>query len=204
MAITEHDLGSVIGPAGPQGPAGPAGAQGAEGKTPSIGANGHWFVGDRDTGIMGDASKAVAAKIVNSLATTQAGYALDARQGKVLDGKIASLNSTLSGLNADLEVNTRKIEGGYLDLYVTSIGKLTWVRISGYPKIALKSGQSYDMFKIAVNTPLYSVYRRINISPTLGIVFTLSSTDAQVTITPFGGDISTTTGVNVSEMYVMK
>lgn len=135
--------------------------------------------------------------IVNSLVATVAGKALDATQGKILDQKIAAIL-------ADLEVNTRKIEGGYLDLYVTSIGKLTWLRISGYPKIALKSGQSYDMFKIAVNTPLYSVYRRINISPTLGIVFTLSSTDAQVTITPFGGDISTTTGVNVSEIYVMK
>ena len=107
-------------------------------------------------------------------------------------------------LNADLEVKTRTIEGAYLNLQVTSIGKLTWIRISGYPKLALKEGQSYNMFKITANTPLYSVYRRINISPTLGIVFSMSSADAEAIITPFGGDISTTTGVNVSECYIMK
>lgn len=103
-----------------------------------------------------------------------------------------------------MEVKTRTIEGAYLNLQVTSIGKLTWIRISGYPKLALKEGQSYNMFKITANTPLYSVYRRINISPTLGIVFSMSSADAEAIITPFGGDISTTTGVNVSECYIMK
>ncbi len=45
------------GPAGPQGPQGDPGPQGepgekgADGLTPSIGANGNWFIGDADTGV---------------------------------------------------------------------------------------------------------------------------------------------------------
>lgn len=157
MAITEHDLGSVIGPAGPQGPAGPAGAQGAEGKTPSIGANGHWFVGDRDTGIMGDASKAVAAKIVNSLATTQAGYALDARQGKVLDGKIASLNSALTSLNGYLQGAI--IDTGYKTqpyYFHVPIGSQALVIASDASMWLIQSGS--DFFAATKASPTASAY----------------------------------------------
>lgn len=107
-------------------------------------------------------------------------------------------------INSNLTAKIRKIEGAYLDLFVISVGKLTWVRISTYPKVTLKSGQSYDMFKISSNTPLYSLYRRINLTPTVGIIFALSSTDGQITITPFGGDIPPSYGINVSEVYVSK
>lgn len=107
-------------------------------------------------------------------------------------------------LNADLQVSTRVIEGTYLNMQVTSYGKITWVRISGYPSATLKEGQTYTMFRPSVNTPLYSIYRRINFSPTVGIVFRMSNTDAETTLTPFGGDLTTTTGVNVSEVYIMK
>lgn len=41
------------------------------------------------------ASKLNTANVVNNLLTTQAGYALDARQGKTLDDKITALNSNL-------------------------------------------------------------------------------------------------------------
>ena len=39
------------GPQGPQGPQGPAGADGSDGVTPTIGANGNWFIGSTDTGV---------------------------------------------------------------------------------------------------------------------------------------------------------
>lgn len=46
MAQT-FDLGKVV---GPQGPKGDTGAKGADGITPTIGANGNWFLGSTDTG----------------------------------------------------------------------------------------------------------------------------------------------------------
>lgn len=112
MAVQEIDLGSVQGPqgergpVGPQGPTGPVGPQGKQGEkgergepgpqgipgemaqAPSIGSNGNWFIGERDTGILADVSRALEKKVANDLTTTEAGYVLDARQGKALNDKI--------------------------------------------------------------------------------------------------------------------
>lgn len=41
---------TTAGGQGPQGPEGPQGPAGADGVTPTIGANGNWFLGDTDTG----------------------------------------------------------------------------------------------------------------------------------------------------------
>lgn len=116
MAVQEIDLGSVVGPQGPQGPEGPQGPTGATGpqgpqgekgergeqgpqgipgemaEAPSIGSNGNWYIGSRDTGIMADVSRALSNKTVNSLETTEPGFVLDARQGKVLKDEIDELN----------------------------------------------------------------------------------------------------------------
>lgn len=120
MAIQEIDLGSVVGPQGPQGPEGPQGPTGATGpqgpqgekgergeqgpqgipgemaEAPSIGSNGNWYIGSRDTGIMADVSRALSNKTVNSLETTEPGFVLDARQGKVLKDEINELNGKMT------------------------------------------------------------------------------------------------------------
>lgn len=44
----------------------------------------------------------------------------------------------LASLNSNLTVKTRTIEGAYLNMQVTSYGEIAWVRISGYPKVAMK------------------------------------------------------------------
>lgn len=44
------------GPAGPQGDKGEQGEPGKDGDTPYIGANGNWWIGDKDTGIVADPS----------------------------------------------------------------------------------------------------------------------------------------------------
>lgn len=51
-------------------------------------------------------SKIDSSKIVNSLLTTAAGFALDARQGKVLDDKITQLNSKFIWNTAETVVGT--------------------------------------------------------------------------------------------------
>lgn len=140
MAIQEIDLGSVVGPQGPQGPEGPQGPTGATGpqgpqgekgergeqgpqgipgemaEAPSIGSNGNWYIGSRDTGIMADVSRALSNKTVNSLETTEPGFVLDARQGKVLKDEINELNGKSAEsyeeqgpLSTDIQNNTSKV-----------------------------------------------------------------------------------------------
>ena len=74
----------------------------------------------------GLANKVDSSKIVNSLLTTAEGFALDARQGKVLDNKITELNrksikrKTISGtttrfsnLTTDLSINKYNVLSAY-------------------------------------------------------------------------------------------
>lgn len=103
-----------------------------------------------------------------------------------------------------MTVKTRTIEGAYLNMQVTSYGEIAWVRISGYPKVAMKQGQEYKLFQPSSETPRYGLYRRISITSTSGFVFQMSADNGEISITPFGGDITTSTGVNVTECYVMK
>lgn len=117
---------------------------------------------------------------------------------------IKDLTSLLGQLNSNLTVKTRTIEGAYLNMQVTSYGEIAWVRISGYPKVAMNNGQKYTLFRPSAETPMYSLYRRISTSSTAGFIFQMSNTDAEVNITPFGADITTSIGVNVSECYIMK
>ena len=98
-------IGNIKGPIGPQGPQGEKGERGEQGpqgipgemaEAPSIGSNGNWYIGSRDTGIMADVSRALSNKTVNSLETTEPGFVLDARQGKVLKDEIDELNGKIS------------------------------------------------------------------------------------------------------------
>ena len=137
MAVQEIDLGSVVGPQGPQGPEGPQGPTGATGpqgpqgekgergeqgpqgipgemaEAPSIGSNGNWYIGSRDTGIMADVSRALSNKTVNSLETTEPGFVLDARQGKVLKDEIDELNGKTSQFFSASEANSIEITAPY-------------------------------------------------------------------------------------------
>lgn len=117
---------------------------------------------------------------------------------------IKDLTSLFGQLNSKLTVKTRTIEGAYLNMQVTSYGEIAWVRISGYPKIVMKQGQEYKIFQPSSETPRYSLYRRVSTSSTAGFIFQMSSDTAEISITPFGADLTTATGVNVSENYIMK
>ncbi|WP_346903170.1 hypothetical protein [Faecalicatena contorta] len=166
--------------------------------------------------------KLTASGIADDLNTTDITKVLSAPQGKALLGYIGTLSSlstaqktnlvvainevvtSVATLNSNLTVKTRTIEGAYLNMQVTSYGEIAWVRISGYPKVAMNNGQKYTLFRPSAETPMYSLYRRISTSSTAGFIFQMSNTDAEVNITPFGADITTSIGVNVSECYIMK
>lgn len=176
------------------------------------------------------AGKLTSSGIANNLTTTDTTKVLAAPQGKALlesitsaltligsldaltttektnlVGSINELVTSLTALNSNLnEPKTRTIEGAYVNMQVTTFGKFVWVRIAGYPKTTMKQGQEYTLFRPTTNTPMYGIYRRININPTAGFVFQMSSVDAETSITPFGGDLTSTSGINVSECYIMK
>lgn len=147
MAVQEIDLGSVQGPqgergpVGPQGPTGPVGPQGKQGEkgergeqgpqgipgemaqAPSIGSNGNWFIGERDTGILADVSRALEKKVANDLTTTEAGYVLDARQGKVLKEDLDALSGMLNVDDSNKVMRIGKMRIKFGSWVATGIGK---------------------------------------------------------------------------------
>ena len=135
------------------------------------------------------------ATVVNNLTTTATNTVLDGRQGKALDDKIKALNSALT-------VETRTVEGAYVNLQVTTYGKVGWIRISSYLKQSLEEGREYEMFKLGADLPRFMVYRRVYITNTIG--YTVSfNTDGAIKITPFGGNIQKEMGFNLSEFYIL-
>lgn len=105
--------------------------------------------------------------------------------------------------SSTLTVKSRNIEGAYVTCNIIEYGNITWFRISEYIKLTMKQNTEYNLFKISNNSPVKSVIRKVYLNATAGFLFTLS-VDGQVTITPFGGDITQGTGLNVSEVFITK
>lgn len=105
-------IGNFMGPTGPQGPQGPPGEIAA---MPSIGSNGNWFIGERDTGVLADVDRALSAKIVASTEISEPGFIMD---GKTASEKFAELNSNYiieEGSNDN--GHWRKWSNGTLDMW---------------------------------------------------------------------------------------
>ena len=106
----------ATGPQGPKGDKGERGAQGPQGipgemaQAPSIGSNGNWFIGEKDTGILADIERAIDKKVVASTKITEPGFIMD---GKTASEEFAKLNSDLilsgSGTEKSVPSNGNKI-----------------------------------------------------------------------------------------------
>lgn len=86
-----------------------------------------------------------AANLINNLTTTEAGFGLDARQGKALDDKITEINGSLNNVTKiygsikageNLEMRAGNL---YNAIYI--FGKLVMISFSIYPTADLYSGQ---------------------------------------------------------------
>lgn len=86
-----------------------------------------------------------AANLINNLTTTEAGFGLDARQGKALDDKITEINGSLNNVTKiygsikageNLEMRAENL---YNAIYI--FGKLVMISFSIYPTADLYSGQ---------------------------------------------------------------
>lgn len=66
-------------------------------------------------------NKFAKANVINNLLTTEAGFAIDARQGKVLDDKITELNGKLQNIDYEIIESTRyyvkKYENGWFEAW---------------------------------------------------------------------------------------
>ena len=98
-----------------------------------------------------------AANLINNLTTTEAGFGLDARQGKVLDDKITEINGSLNVFFVDLnsEISLENVYNKYAQqhyaMYIGSINynnklaynaNTTYVFISNWGMVALVLNES--------------------------------------------------------------
>lgn len=89
-----------------------------------------------------------AANLINNLTTTEAGFGLDARQGKALDDKITEINGSLK----EIELTRYNIEGidiANVQCFVKNNVAYVKIEISYNPKEAM-----YGWTKIAGNFPI--------------------------------------------------
>lgn len=110
------------------------------------------------------------------------------------------VNEEREAINSVIVPKTRTVEGSYLTCDVAESGAVTWFRISSNTTSKLTNGTEYRPFTVTP-APLFGVFRRIYITDTLGFIFKIT-TSGQVSITPFGGDIPSGTGINVSELFI--
>ena len=74
----------ATGPQGPKGEKGERGEQGPKGdpgemaEAPSIGSDGHWYIGEKDTEVMADVERVLEEKIVESAEVSEPGFIMDA------------------------------------------------------------------------------------------------------------------------------
>ena len=120
----------ATGATGPQGPKGDTGATGARGATGATGATGpQGPKGDTGAtgarGATGPQGPAGPTNLANNLTTTGSGYALDARQGKVLNDK---LNSNTGG-------RTNKCFSNFKHVYIKI--PITVTSITGYTGLGM-------------------------------------------------------------------
>ena len=85
----------TVGEAGPQGPKGDQGIQGENGLTPSIGENGNWWIGDKDTGIFAGNSNTPPEEVLEEIKEMEVA-ATGKQEGFVKNGKYYTDFATLA------------------------------------------------------------------------------------------------------------
>lgn len=107
-----------------------------------------------------------AANLINNLTTTEAGFGLDARQGKALDDKITEINGSLKNMCftairlADRGIN---VESNYSNLYISKLLKIGVISIdiTGIPIVAYNYTNVLDisdLFTLCDITPIITYH----------------------------------------------
>lgn len=111
------------------------------------------------------------------------------------------VNEEREAINSVIVPKTRTVEShGDLTCYITEVGAVTWLRILGNIRTEIPNGKEYILLFVTPE-PMFTVSRRIYIENNFGFIFKIA-VSGQVTITPFGGDITVGMAIDVSEFFI--
>lgn len=111
------------------------------------------------------------------------------------------VNEEREAINSAIVPETRTVDGfGKLTCHITKAGPVTWFSISGNIRTEIPNRKETTLFR-EMTGPMFTVSRRIYIENNFGFIFKISASGI-VTITPFGGDITVGTEINVSEFFI--
>ena len=111
------------------------------------------------------------------------------------------VNEEREAINSVIVPETRTVKGlGNLTCHITKAGPVTWFSISGNIRTEIPNGKETTLFR-EMTGPMFTVSRRIYIDNNFGFILKIVSIGI-VTITPFGGDITVGTEINVSEVFI--
>lgn len=168
---TEYWSKSIVGGAGAIATTEDAGVVKPDGKSMSVDESGTLSINLDGTTITLDEAKNVikladtlkdkingafpAANLINNLTTTEAGFGLDARQGKVLDDKITEINGSLKNVATKNDISALNPSAG-IKLYTDfSIGRLGmgWYRFAEiiFNSEAAAKGAGSNFIEILIN-----------------------------------------------------
>lgn len=110
------------------------------------------------------------------------------------------VNEEREAINSVIVPKTRTVEIKGLTHHITEAGAVTWLRIYGNIGTTIPKGKDYFLPAITP-VPMFKVSRRIYIENNFGFIFEISAS-GQIIITPFGGDITVGTPIDVSEFFI--
>lgn len=113
------------------------------------------------------------------------------------------VNEEREAINSVIVPKTRTVNGSSGMAYnITEAGPVTWLKIFGKMKTGVPTGREYVLF-IVTPAPMFEVSRKIFIDNYLGFDFRIE-TSGHVIITPFGGNITAGTPIDVSEFFITR
>lgn len=111
------------------------------------------------------------------------------------------VNEEREAINSVIVPKTRTFEiHGNLTYNITEAGAVTWFRIFGNIRTEIPKGHEYFLPAVTPE-PMFDVSRRIYIDNNFGFILKIA-TSGQIAITPFGGDITVGTEIEVSEFFI--
>lgn len=108
------------------------------------------------------------------------------------------VNEEREAINSAIVPETRTVGSG---CYITEVGAVTWFRFLQKIRKELPKGTEYLLG--IVPAPMFGVSRRIYTDNNSGFIFKIKI-NGQATITPFGGDITVGTEIDLSEFFIKK
>lgn len=111
------------------------------------------------------------------------------------------VNEEREAINSVIVPKTRTVNiWSNMAYHITEAGPVTWLKIFGKMNTEVPAGREYALFDVTP-APMFEVSRKIFIDKYLGFDFRIE-TSGKVSITPFVGNITVGTEIDVSEFFI--